>query len=120
MNTPNKQDELDEIKLQLAKFIIMNFSISTIREKGISNLNRWKSQDVWCSAHDEWRALLDTGSDEDIITNLNWNADSCSVPCYFHLSKQLSINHSQSIITITKTQSIITILKNYSNTRPIS
>ena len=68
MNTPNKHDELDEIKLQLAKFIIMNFSISTIREKGISNLNRWKSQDVWCSAHDEWRALLDTGSDEEIIT----------------------------------------------------
>lgn len=68
MNTRNKQDQLDEIKLQLAKFIIMNFSISTIREKGISNLNRWKSQDVWCSAYDEWCALLNTGSDEEIVT----------------------------------------------------
>lgn len=67
MSTPNKQDELDQIKLQLAKFIITNFSISMIREKGISNLNRWKSQDVWCSAYDEWYALLNTGKDEEIV-----------------------------------------------------
>lgn len=62
------QDRLNDAKDARAKEILARHSIATIRAKGLSNLERWKSQGTWCSAYDEWRAILIEGSDEDVAT----------------------------------------------------
>ncbi|WP_304796011.1 hypothetical protein [Lacisediminimonas sp.] len=63
----NAQAELDVFKLRLAQKVIEKIDIKTIRRCGLENLARWKQNDVWCSAYDEWRSLLEAGSDEEII-----------------------------------------------------
>lgn len=65
--TRNKQTRLNEVSVELAKAILARHDIATIRAKGLSNLDRWNANGVWCSAHDEWREILVNGSDEDLI-----------------------------------------------------
>lgn len=70
--------ELDHLKLLSARAVLAAVDLSTIRAKSLANLDRWNSNGVWCSAHDEWRLLLSQGSDEAIIavmTGLNENAN---------------------------------------------
>lgn len=62
-NGGNAQDRLDDLKLRLARELVKCFDLATIRSKSLENLARWEDNDVWCSAYDEWRELLTTGSD---------------------------------------------------------
>lgn len=64
---PNAQDRLDTRKLQTAKLILQNFSMTEIRNKSIENIRRWNANGVWVSAHDEWSCLMSEGSDEQVI-----------------------------------------------------
>jgi len=64
----NKQDRLNEVKDALAKEILARHDVATIRIKGLSNLDRWQAKGTWCSAYDEWRQILITGSDEEVVT----------------------------------------------------
>ncbi len=32
-----------------------------IIEKSLSNLKRWKANDVWCSAYSEWLEMMESG-----------------------------------------------------------
>ncbi|NTB05900.1 hypothetical protein [Agrobacterium tumefaciens] len=66
-NVRNTHDELDDKKLRMARLIVRQFSIATIRERCLANLRRWNENGVWVSAHDEWRTILERGSDEEVI-----------------------------------------------------
>jgi hypothetical protein len=57
---------LDQKKLKRAKLILNTFSIAEIIEKSLSNLKRWKANDVWCSAYTEWQEIME-GGDSAVI-----------------------------------------------------
>lgn len=67
----NKHDRLNEVKEALAKTILARYSAPLIRAKSRSNLARWKSQGTWCSAYDEWQALIDEGDDEALVVAMS-------------------------------------------------
>ena len=59
---PTQQD-LDGLKLALAKETGRRFSGDQIRVKILKNLERWKARGVWVSAYDEWQAIAESGDD---------------------------------------------------------
>lgn len=64
----NAQADLDVFKLRLAQTVVEKVDLKTIRRRGLDNLARWKQRNVWCSAYDEWRSLLEEGSDDDLVS----------------------------------------------------
>jgi ferredoxin-fold anticodon binding domain-containing protein len=55
------------MKLETAKAVLAIVDIDRIRQCSLSNLARWKTNDVWCSAFDEWKALMKSGTDDEVI-----------------------------------------------------
>jgi len=49
----NQHEKIDHFKLHLSKEIHAKFELATIRSRSLSNLDRWNSNGVWCSVHDE-------------------------------------------------------------------
>lgn len=62
----NEHDILDEIKRRRAAAVLGILSIENIRSLGLANIARWQHQGVYCSAFDEWKVLLTSGSDDEI------------------------------------------------------
>lgn len=54
---------LDELKRALAFAVVRRFTAQEIRAKSLANLYRWKNQDAWVSAYDEWQEIVERGSD---------------------------------------------------------
>lgn len=54
---------LDEIKLSLSLAVIRSHTAREIRARILANLHRWKQQDSWVSAFDEWDGIA--RSDDD-------------------------------------------------------
>ena len=74
----NPHDRIDEFKLRAAVAVLERTDMPTIRSVGLANLDQWASKGVWVSAHDEWRALLTTGTDDAIthaMTSRDQNAN---------------------------------------------
>jgi hypothetical protein len=63
----NAQDDLDARKLRMAELVLRKCSLSDIRKRSLANLHRWNELGVWVSAHDEWRQLLEHGTDEEVV-----------------------------------------------------
>lgn len=63
----NRHEILDRFKLLAAKDIVETVDLPTIRARSLSNLDRWNANGVWVSAHDEWRALMVDGTDDEVI-----------------------------------------------------
>lgn len=63
----NAQTELDKKKLNTARAVLRNFPVPVIRQRSLSNLERWEKNGVWVSANEEWRTLMQEGSDEEIV-----------------------------------------------------
>jgi hypothetical protein len=63
----NVHDILDELKRVNATIVLHITDIQTIRARSLETLDRWNANGVWVSAHDEWRTLLTSGSDADIV-----------------------------------------------------
>ena len=59
----SSQERLDELKRQLAVAVVREFSPREIRAQSLANLHRWKLQGTWVSAYEEWREILESGSD---------------------------------------------------------
>ena len=55
--------QLDEIKLSLSLAVVRKHTAREIRAKILANLHRWKQQDSWVSAFDEWDGIA--RSDDD-------------------------------------------------------
>jgi antitoxin component of MazEF toxin-antitoxin module len=59
--------ELDEHKRRLAAAIVSVFSANHIRARGMANLQRWRANDVWGPAYEEWQRLLANGTDGELF-----------------------------------------------------
>jgi antitoxin component of MazEF toxin-antitoxin module len=66
----SSHDELDELKRCLAVAVVRQFTPREIRAQSLANLHRWKSHDSWVSAYDEWKRILDEGSDGELFATM--------------------------------------------------
>jgi hypothetical protein len=64
---PNMQDVQDRRKLGMAGLITEKFSMAVIRRRSLENMERWQKNGVWVSAFEEWRQLLTSGTDEQVL-----------------------------------------------------
>jgi hypothetical protein len=62
--------QLDRFKLLTAMAVLEVVPLEQIRSSSLANLDRWNAKGVWCSAHDEWRALMTSGTDEEVIASM--------------------------------------------------
>jgi len=60
------QEDLDELKRELALAIVRRFTPREIRAQGLANLHRWKQQGAWVRAYDEWQQLIERGDDGEL------------------------------------------------------
>jgi antitoxin component of MazEF toxin-antitoxin module len=58
-----RHQELDELRRTMALAVVRSFTSAQIRAQILANLHRWKLQDSWVSAFDEWRDIALTGED---------------------------------------------------------
>lgn len=63
----NRQSLLDAKKLASAVRVVQNCTVDQIRCKSLANIKRWNDKRTWVSAHDEWRLLMEKGSDQEIL-----------------------------------------------------
>jgi hypothetical protein len=59
----NAQQRLDEFKRSLALEVVRRIPIAQIRRESLRNLERWRANGVWGGAYEEWRRLIEQGSD---------------------------------------------------------
>jgi antitoxin component of MazEF toxin-antitoxin module len=56
-------DILDEHKRRLAAAVAARFPPRLIRAQSLANLHRWQEADAWVAAYDEWKEIMERGSD---------------------------------------------------------
>jgi antitoxin component of MazEF toxin-antitoxin module len=66
----SSQGALDELKRNLAAAVTARCSAHEIRAHSLANLHRWKQNDAWVSAYDEWQRLLESGSDGELFATM--------------------------------------------------
>jgi prevent-host-death family protein len=66
----NSHDLIDKMKHIISCEVLSRFSINTIRNRSIENLNRWKSQGTWSGAYDEWFQILESKNDQNLISSM--------------------------------------------------
>lgn len=64
---------LDELRLQLAKEVLRTCPLEEIRRRSLANLDRWEKQGTW--GLPEWRTLLVSGTDEQLIAVMTGRDD---------------------------------------------
>ena len=55
--------ELDDLRLSVSMAVVRRHTAREIRAKILANLHRWKLQDSWVSAYDEWNHIARTEDD---------------------------------------------------------
>lgn len=60
-------EALDELKRRLAVAVVSAFTANRIRAHSLANLHRWQQKGVWIGAYDEWRSILERGSDGELF-----------------------------------------------------
>ena len=55
--------QLDDLKLSLSLAVVRTRTAREIRAKILANLRRWKQQDSWVSAYDEWNHIAQMEDD---------------------------------------------------------
>lgn len=66
--TPGLSHErLDQHKRALALAVVRRFTPQEIRAQSLANLHRWKRQDAWVSAYEEWQKLIERGDDGELF-----------------------------------------------------
>lgn len=63
----NRQTLLDAKKLASAVRVVQSCTVDQIRRKSLANIDRWNTKGTWVSAHDEWRLLMEQGSDREVL-----------------------------------------------------
>ena len=58
--------ELDELKRRISLEVLARHKPEDIRRWSLDNLKRWKKSGAWCGAYDEWREILERGTDEEL------------------------------------------------------
>lgn len=62
--------ELDELRLSLSSAVIRKHTTREIRAKILANLHRWKRQDSWVSAYDEWSQIARSEDDGALFATM--------------------------------------------------
>ena len=55
--------ELDDLRWSLSLAVVRRCTPREIRAKSLANLHRWKQQEAWVSAFDEWQDILKSHDD---------------------------------------------------------
>jgi len=55
--------ELDDLRWSISLAVVRRCTPREIRAKSLANLHRWKQQEVWVSAFDEWKDILKNEDD---------------------------------------------------------
>lgn len=55
--------ELDNLRLSVSMAVVRRHTAREIRAKILANLHRWKRQDSWVSAYDEWNHIARSEDD---------------------------------------------------------
>ena len=55
--------QLDDLRLSHAMAVVRKHTAREIRAKILANLHRWKRQDSWVSAYDEWKQIAESEDD---------------------------------------------------------
>jgi antitoxin component of MazEF toxin-antitoxin module len=63
----NAQELLDELKLSIALEVVRRHSPGEIRLRSRKNLRRWKASGVWSKAYEEWRHIIESGDDGELL-----------------------------------------------------
>lgn len=58
--------ELDDLRLSLSMAVVRRHTARQIRAKILANLHRWRRQDAWVSAYDEWHEIA-RGEDDGAL-----------------------------------------------------
>jgi len=70
--------DLDELKRRIAIEVLARHGPHDVRRRSLENLARWKQSGAWCGAYDEWRAILERGSDEEVYAAMLGTSDRCN------------------------------------------
>jgi antitoxin component of MazEF toxin-antitoxin module len=62
--------ELDELRRSIALAVVRRFTPREIRAQILSNLHRWKRQDVWGSAYGEWQDIAQRDDDGALFATM--------------------------------------------------
>ena len=66
-------ERLEQHKRALALAVVRRFTPQEIRAQSLANLHRWKKQDAWVSAYDEWQELVERGDDGELFAAMLGN-----------------------------------------------
>lgn len=76
--------------------MIQSCTVDEIRRKSLANIERWNSKGTWVSAHDEWRLLMERGTDQEIIAVMTGTDERCNrlrqSPPYVGLVEPVAMN----------------------------
>lgn len=59
--------KLDKLGRNIALAIVDRFTPSQIRAQILANLHRWRKNDVWVSAFDEWQHIVEREDDGELF-----------------------------------------------------
>lgn len=59
--------ELDDLRLSLSMAVVRKHTAREIRAKILANLHRWRRQDSWVSAYDEWNDIASSEDDGELF-----------------------------------------------------
>lgn len=62
------QEQLDRLKHLIACELVAQFSIDEIRVRSLENLDRWETSGLTGQVYDEWRRIMKTGSDRQVLS----------------------------------------------------
>lgn len=68
----------DEIERQRAIRVLEHIDLPEIRSVSLTTLAQWRSQGAWCSAHDEWEALMRKGGNDEVIAAMTTQNEESS------------------------------------------
>ena len=69
---------LDELKRSIALAVLRDFTPAQIRAQIAANLHRWREQDAWVSAYDEWQAIARRGDDGELFAAMLGRDDTAT------------------------------------------
>ena len=70
--------ELDELKRSIALAVVRDFVPAQIRAQILGNLFRWRRQDAWVSAYDEWFDIATRGDDGELFAAMLGRDDNAT------------------------------------------
>ncbi len=75
MRNENRQEALDIIKHKISCEVLARHSVKEIKEKSLSNIERWRSQGTFGQAYADWLEILLDPDDAKLISAMVGNSE---------------------------------------------